>query len=445
MKLALSPKTPAAWLRQLMHPLAGQHPKNQQIFGDPVGGMSSPITPISSKISTILFALILFCLYSVEINAVERGYVPEVGRVVRPDMVVLGEEDRGDYVCQMVEFSVDDSHANDRGRKVKSAERIKGYLLVPDVAEKGKCPALVMLHDHGARFDIGKEKLVRPIADALPKGVDDHIYKSSRQWIDKNFDGVYLADSLASLGYVVFVSDALYWGERSSDEAQRWSELNYGLRGDETLAEDRKLSSKARKDTLKALKTRVYEGQRNVYSKLDDNKVIWAEKILRDDIASVHLLVGLPYVDSNRIGAFGFSMGAHRCWLLAAFCDKVKCGVALSWITSLDGYDGNNASDLSMRIKPMRDYLDFGDIGAFLAPKPMLFLNGETDHLFPKDLVQVAFDKIKMHYKAYETETGVPSVTHLNTEFFDGGHHCGKEVQATILKFLKKYLYSQKY
>jgi hypothetical protein len=29
--------TPAAWLRLLLHPLAGQHPKNQQIFGDPVG------------------------------------------------------------------------------------------------------------------------------------------------------------------------------------------------------------------------------------------------------------------------------------------------------------------------------------------------------------------------------------------------------------------------
>ena len=356
-------------------------------------------------------------------------------------MAVLAEEDRGDYVCKMVEYSVDDSYVNDRGRKVKASERIKGYLLVPDVAEKGKCPALVMLHDHGARFDIGKEKLVRPIAGQLPKGVDDHVCKSSRQWVDKNFDGVYVADSLASLGYVVFVSDALYWGERSSDEAQRWSELNYGLRGDETFEGDRGLSAKSRKDTLKALKTRVYEGQRDVYSQLAEKKVIWAEKILRDDIASVHLLAGLPYVDADRIGAFGFSMGAHRCWLLAAFCDKVRCGVALSWITSLEGYDGNNASDLSMRIQPMRDYLDFGDIGAFLAPKPMLFLNGATDHLFPKDLVQVAFDKIKMHYKAYETETRVPSLTHLNTEFFDGGHHCGKEVQATIVSFLKKYLY----
>ena len=427
MKLALSPKTPAAWLRQRMHPLAG-------------GGMSSPITPISSRIITILLAVVALCISSVEMKAEKRGYVPEVGRIVGPDMVVVEEEDRGDYVCQMVEFSVDDSYVNDRGRKVKSAERIKGYLLVPDAAEKGKCPALVMLHDHGARFDIGKEKLVRPIVNVLPKGIDDHIYRSSRQWINKNFDGVYLADSLASMGYVVLVADALYWGDRSSDETQRWSELNYGLRGDETLASDRVLASSSRKDTLKALKNRIYEGQRVVYSELAKKKLIWAEKILRDDVASVRLLSSLPYVDPANVAAFGFSMGAHRCWLLSSFCKEVKCGVALSWMTSLDGYDCNNASDLSMRIQPMRDYMDFGDIGAFLAPKPMLFLSGKTDHLFPEALVRSAFNKLKKHYDEYYMKTGQKDILHLRTEFFPDSHHCGKEVQSTIVSFLKEHM-----
>ena len=387
--------------------------------------------------------LVMLCISSVEVNAVEGGYVPEVGRVVNPKMVVVAEEDRGDYVCKMVEFSVDDTYTDSRGRKIRSKERINGYLLVPDVAEKGKCPALVMLHDHGARFDIGKEKLVRPIADILPKGVDDHIYRSSRQWIDKNFDGVYVADSLASLGYVILVTDALYWGERSSDEAQRWSELNYARMGDESYEVDRTLTGKPRKDTIKALKIRVYGGQRKVYSELRKKEIIWAEKILRDDIASVNLLAGLPYVDSKNIGAFGFSMGAHRCWLLSAFCDKVKCGVSLSWMTAMEGYEGNNDSDLSMRIQPMRDYLDFGDIAKFLAPKPMLFLNGASDHLFPKGLVQIAFDKMKAHYEAYEKVSGIPSAKYLDTEFFDGGHHCGKNEQATIVSFFRKYLPQQ--
>lgn len=395
------------------------------------------------KLATLILGLVMLCISSVEVNAVERGYVPEVGRVVRPNMVVVAEEDRGDYVCKMVEFSVDDTYTDSRGRKIRSKERINGYLLVPDAAEKGKCPALVMLHDHGARFDIGKEKLVRPIAGVLPKGVDDHIYRSSRQWIDKNFDGVYVADSLASLGYVILVTDALYWGERSSDEAQRWSELNYARMGDESYEVDRTLTGKPRKDTIKALKIRVYGGQRKVYSELRKKEIIWAEKILRDDIASVNLLAGLPYVDSKNIGAFGFSMGAHRCWLLSAFCDKVKCGVSLSWMTAMEGYEGNNDSDLSMRIQPMRDYLDFGDIAKFLAPKPMLFLNGASDHLFPKELVQIAFDKMKAHYEAYEKVSGIPSAKYLVTEFFDGGHHCGKNEQATIVSFFRKYLSQQ--
>ena len=91
----------------------------------------------------------------------------------------------------------------------------------------------------------------------------------------------------------------------------------------------------------------------------------------------------------------------------------------------------------------MRDYLDFGDIAKFLAPKPMLFLNGVSDHLFPKELVQIAFDKMKAHYEAYGKESGITSAKYLDTQFFDGGHHCGKEEQATIVSFFSKYL-SQK-
>ena len=386
--------------------------------------------------ATLILGLVMLCISSVEVNAVERGYVPDEGRFVRPMMKVLAEEDRDGYVCQLVEYSVDNSFIGQDGRPVKDSERIKGYLLVPDTARKGKCPALVMLHDHGARFDIGKEKLARPIAGVLPYGKDDHIFRSSEQWSHKYFDGMHLADSLAASGYVVLVADALYWGERSSAEAQRWSELMYALPGKETREEDRSLVAKVRKDTLKLLHKRVYEGQRVVYDSLRRREVIWAEKVLRDDMASARLLADLPFVDRKRVGAFGFSMGAHRCWLLAAFCKEVKCGVALSWMTTLDGYEGNNASDLSMRIQPMRDYMDFGDIGKYLAPKPMLFLSGETDHLFPKDKVQKAYKKLQSHYSSCEADGSYPirPSDALRTEFFPGGHHCGKYVQSIILQ-----------
>lgn len=350
-----------------------------------------------------------------------QPYVPEVGESVSPALELLSSEQRDGYECRYIEFSVEDS------------ERIKAYLLVPDKASvKDRCPAVVMLHDHGARFDIGKEKLVRPIAGILSHKREDHIVRSSRQWIDRNFDGVYIADSLASIGYVVLVADALYWGERSSSDAQRWSELSFGDTSHASVLSDRSLDKKARKDTLKSLKARVYEGQRMVYDSLMKDGVIWAEKMLRDDVASVRLLRSIEYVDEARIGAFGFSMGAHRCWMLAAFCREVKCGVALSWMTTLDREAEMSASDYSMAVMPMREYMDFGDIGMYLAPTPMLFLSGDTDHLFPKEKVLEAFEKLRGHYSCCPDS--------LQTVFFDGGHHCGRQVQSEIVGYFKKRL-----
>ena len=374
----------------------------------------------------VLFFMIIsasFRMYAQEI------YTPEVGECVRPRLKTLAKEGREGYECRYVEFSVEEE------------ERIKAYLLVPDKASRvEKCPAVLMLHDHGARFDIGKEKLVRPMSSVLPDGQDDHIVKSSRQWIDKNFDGVFLADSLASLGYVVLVADALYWGERSPEDAQKWSELNYGNPASGIYDG---LSSKERKDLIKELKTKVYDGQRVLYDSLYDCGTIWAEKMLRDDVASVQLLHRLPFVDKRNIGAFGFSMGAHRCWMLAAFCDEVKCGVALSWMTSLDREERMKPSDYSMAVMPMREQLDFGDIGLFLAPKPMLFLNGSEDHLFPMQKVEAAFRKLRGHYSDYNKAHSVrtePAFEPLQTVFFNGGHHCGSDVQTTIVRFLDEYL-----
>ena len=355
-----------------------------------------------------LCILMMSCILSVT----GMLYIPIVGRSVRPELRTLAVEDRNGYECRYVDFAV--------GRNDAGKERIRAYLLVPDGASR--YPAVLMLHDHGARFDIGKEKLVRPMAGVLEMGAEDHIMKSSQQWIDKNFDGVYLADSLASLGYVVLVADALYWGERSSEDAHRWSELTYGSEKKE----------KAIKDTIKVLKTRVYDGQEVLYNELYAQNVIWAEKMLRDDVASVRLLKSLPCVDKDRISAFGFSMGAHRCWMLAAFCKDVRCGVALSWMTTLDREERMKASDYSMAVMPMRELMDFGDIGRFLAPKRMLFLSGTTDHLFPKEKVEVAFEKLRSYY--------VDCPENLETRFFDGGHHCGKHVQAVIVSYLDKNL-----
>jgi beta-xylosidase len=80
----------------------------------------------------------------------------------------------------------------------------------------------------------------------------------------------------------------------------------------------------------------------------------------------------------------------------------------------------------------MRAEMDFGDIGRFLSPKPMMFLSGTTDHLFPKVKVEEAYEKLRSHYH------NAPH--NLQTLFFEGGHHCGTDVQKTIIGYFDKQI-----
>ncbi|MCR5709299.1 MAG: exo-alpha-sialidase [Bacteroidales bacterium] len=322
---------------------------------------------------------------------------------VEPQMTVLESEQREGYICSLVEYNA------------VGPERVQAFLLVPDGASADNPrPGLVLLHDHGARFDIGKEKLVRPLESAPP-----HIRASALQWVQDGFDGVFLADRLAAEGYVVIVPDALYWGSRSTGLCQEWSRMQFGA----PLPE-------GRSGDIRSVKQAVYEGQRAVYDSLASDGIVWAEQTLNEDAAAARLLAALPCVDSGRVGCFGWSMGAHRAWLLGAFCDAVKTGVALCWMTLKSTQtQPPTASDYSMMIPELRSRYDFPDIARWLRPKPFLFLNGRTDRLFPADATQEAFDRMQSIY----AEAGDEGA--LLTEFFDGGHHCGLREQERILQF----------
>ena len=318
----------------------------------------------------------------------------------------IQEEQRDGYICRLVEYTVPDG------------DTVRSFLLVPDGASAADPrPGIVLLHDHGARFDIGKEKLAKPL-----RQVPENIRISSEQWVRSNFDGVYLADSLASLGYVVIVPDMLYWGGRSSEACRRWSRMTFGPGSGEP---DRK--------TLDSLKETVYEGQREVYDSLMSRGIVWAEKTLREDAAAAACLASLDYVDKDRIAAFGWSMGAHRAWLLAAFSQDVSCGVSVCWMTLKETQkQPYKASDYALLIPALRERYDFPDIACRLAPKPYLFLAGTGDRLFPVWSVEEAYSRMQSAY----AERGAAG--RLRTEFFDGGHHCGKQVQKIAADFISE-------
>lgn len=324
-----------------------------------------------------------------------------------PGLKVLEVDVRDGYSCLLVEY---DTLAGDT---------VRSYLLLPDGAgtDGMRYPALVLLHDHGARFDIGKEKLVRPLPSA-----PDHIKRSSKQWVDDNFDGIYFGDALARSGFVIMVPEQLYWGGRSTESCQEWSRLTFSDSPPDPEGVER----------IKALKREVYEGQRQVYDSLAAMGVVWAERTLEEDARAARILSGLDYVDSARIGAFGWSMGAHRCWMLAAFCNEIRGGAALCWMTLKQTCpQPPSASDYSMYVPYLRDSYDFPDIARLLAPKPFLFYSGLRDKLFPKWATDRAYDRMHEIYDA----AGASGM--LDTEYFDGPHHCGVEVQERITDYLR--------
>ncbi|HSW46863.1 MAG TPA: alpha/beta hydrolase family protein [Phycisphaerae bacterium] len=299
--------------------------------------------------------------------------------------VVIGREDRGSYEARKVVFNV-------------SADcRILAYLLVPK--GKGPFPAIVALHDHGAFFLIGKEKMVRPF-DVRPE-----IVETAREWVEKTYGGRFVGDMLAERGYVVFSADALFWGDRGRKEGVD------------------------------------YNQQQALAGNLLQMGTTWLATIAWDDIRSAEFVASLPEVDPRRIGAIGLSMGCHRTWMLHALSDRVAAAVGVCWMCTTHALmtPGNNQtkghSAYSMLPPNLRNFLDYPDVASIACPKPLLLYDGgEKDKLFPVPGVDEAY--ARMH-RIWDSQ-GVGD--RLLTKRWDLGHVLNVEMQEEAFGWLDRWL-----
>jgi dienelactone hydrolase len=300
------------------------------------------------------------------------------------DMEVTATEQRPGYTTKKIVFNV------------SGYSRVPAYLLVPE--GEGPFPAVLLLHDHGAHFSIGKEKMVRPF------GVEDSVLADADEWAEKCYDQQYVGDYLAANGYVVLSVDALFWGERGRKEGVR------------------------------------YDSQQALAANLLQMGMSWGALIAWDDIRSAEFLSELPAVDKNKVGVMGFSMGAHRAWMVSAATDVVKAGAAVCWMNTTDSLmtltnnQNKGGSAYSMIIPGIRNRMDYPHVASIACPKPMLFINGLRDKLFPVDGVKSAFSTMNDVWKSQSAEQ------ELTTKFYDLPHFCSKEIQADVLEFFNKKL-----
>lgn len=299
-------------------------------------------------------------------------------------MEVTDREQRDGYEARKIRFNLSEW------------SRVPAYLLVPE--GKGPFPAIVLLHDHGAHFSIGKEKMVRPFHVA-PEVMED-----ADQWASQCYDGQYVGDYLARHGYVVLAVDALFWGERGRKEGTS------------------------------------YDAQQALASNFLQMGASWGAFINVDDMRSAEFLASLPFVDKERVGSLGFSMGAYRSWMLAALTDVVRASASICWMNTtehlmtLTNNQNKGGSAYAMLIPALRRYLDYPHVASIACPKPTLFFNGTQDKLFPIEGVRDAYQEMEAVWQSQGASD------RLVTKLWDEKHFFNKEMQKETLEFFDRWL-----
>jgi dienelactone hydrolase len=297
------------------------------------------------------------------------------------DPALVVEQERGDYTARKVVLNL------------TADSRVLGYLLLPK--GQGPFPAVLLLHDHGARFDIGKEKMVEPFDDRPER------LKSARAWVKQCYGGRFLGDELARRGYVCFTTDALNWSDR-------------GGAG--------------------------YDGQQALAANLLHLGMSHAGLIAWEDMRAAEFLASRPEVDPKRVAAMGLSMGSFRTWQVAALSDHIAAGVAICWLNTVKGLmvPGNNQtrgqSAFTMTHPGLFNYLDYADVASLACPKPMLFYNGEQDPLFPVPGVKEAYAKLHQVWSSQHADD------RLVTRLWNVPHIFDREMQDEAFAWLDKQL-----
>ena len=296
---------------------------------------------------------------------------------------ILAEEQRDGYKARKIEI------------RLSKYYTVPAYVLIPD--GKGPFPAVNALHDHGAHLFIGKEKMIRPLA-CEPEEV-----KADAEAWSVGYEGQFFGDYLAQHGYVVFSADAPMWGERGQKEGARRD--RYDMIAGNTMMSGTDLSA----------------------------------YMTYDDIAGTEYLATMPEVDASRIGCTGWSMGAYRAWMLSALSDRIKAGASVCWMVTADEqmgfkYSRTENGGFANCYPGLRRWLDYPHVASIACPKPMLFINGSQDKLFPVAGVEKAF---KIMHDTWESQGAGDKI---ETYLWDMPHSCGKDSQKRVLDFFDKHL-----
>jgi dienelactone hydrolase len=265
-----------------------------------------------------------------------------------PLVETLSRESRDGYTVEKFQFD------NGAGAKVP------GYLLLPQNSN-GKRPAILYCHWHGGEYEIGKEELFQSKHTPEAPG-----------------------PVLAKRGYVVLGIDAYCFGERNGQ----------GPGGP---------AEKGNAGELTASKFQLWVG-----------RTLWG-MIVRDDLMALDYLLSRPEVDVSRVGVMGMSMGATRAWWLMALDERLKTGVPICCLTRYQNiiqHELLKAHGIYYYVPNLLNYFDTEAIVALIAPRSVLFLDGDQDGTSPVDGIHAIEAAVRPVYRLYKKEIEFQSIVY---------------------------------
>jgi len=238
-------------------------------------------------------------------------------------------------------------------------DRVPALLLIPEgVSAAHPAPAILALHQHNGQWGLGKSE---------PAGLAGNPMHHT-------------GAALAREGYVVLCPDALCFEDRASPHLpgaryEEFEAMRYLTRG---------------------------------------TSLAW--KNILDARRAVDLLTSLPEVDTDRLGAYGHSMGSTIAWLTGPFEPRLKAIVGNCCLptyaaiqehhlthchtTFVPGWQRQEDACEAVGIADTPDLPDTPDIAGLIAPTPLHLNFGERDSGSPMSGVLPGIETIALAYEA---------------------------------------------